>query len=187
MTTVAAFRAGGRLPELWWPDSGRIERPAVYDAADGRCACAHSRAERLGVRRLPPGKTGFDPVLSVTRDGQSVFRHSPHSRKSPSKRPSTVSWAIRTARGCAGKSPGARGQRRIHVSRRRLAEGDDPAYGIVKTLVVEYRIGSQALKATGQDPETITFLASSAGIPIRVCRDAAGTSRSKPGSRAATN
>jgi hypothetical protein len=35
VTTTAAFRVGDRTPELWWPDSGRIERPVVYDAADG--------------------------------------------------------------------------------------------------------------------------------------------------------
>ena len=35
VTTTAAFRVGGKAPELWWPDSGRIERPAVYDAAEG--------------------------------------------------------------------------------------------------------------------------------------------------------
>jgi hypothetical protein len=64
------------------------------------------------------------------------------------------------------------GESTFHVGR--LAEGDDPAYGIVKTLAVEYKIGSQALKATGQDPETITLLTSPAGRPIRVCRDAGG-------------
>jgi hypothetical protein len=59
----------------------------------------------------------------------------------------------------------------------RLAEGDDPAYGIVKTLAVDLRIGNQTLKATGQDPETITLLDSPAGRPdreVRVCRNASG-------------
>ncbi len=32
VTTKATFRVTGRAPELWWPDSGRIERPAVYEA-----------------------------------------------------------------------------------------------------------------------------------------------------------
>ena len=35
LTTTATFRIGDRAPELWWPDSGRIERPAVYETADG--------------------------------------------------------------------------------------------------------------------------------------------------------
>jgi hypothetical protein len=49
LTTIAAFRVGDKAPELWWPDSGRIERPAVYDVADG-------------VVRLP---LSFGPVGSV--------------------------------------------------------------------------------------------------------------------------
>ena len=41
----------------------------------------------------------------------------------------------------------------------RLAAGDDPAFGIVKTLVVDYTIGGQPGTARGTDPEVI-FLAS---------------------------
>ena len=32
---VCSFRVQGKRPELWWPDSGRIERAAVYDEVDG--------------------------------------------------------------------------------------------------------------------------------------------------------
>jgi len=46
----------------------------------------------------------------------------------------------------------------------RMAEGDDPAYGIVKTLVAEYRIDGKRVTATGTDPETI-LLASTEGSP----------------------
>jgi hypothetical protein len=34
LTTTAAFRVGEKAPEFWWPDSGRVEHPAVYDCAD---------------------------------------------------------------------------------------------------------------------------------------------------------
>jgi hypothetical protein len=33
--TTVALRAGARAPELWWPESGRIARPALYEMADG--------------------------------------------------------------------------------------------------------------------------------------------------------
>jgi hypothetical protein len=33
---VCSFRMRDRRPEVWHPDTGRIERPAVYDTADGR-------------------------------------------------------------------------------------------------------------------------------------------------------
>jgi hypothetical protein len=33
---LCTFRTSAKRPELWWPDSGRIERAAVYDERDGR-------------------------------------------------------------------------------------------------------------------------------------------------------
>ncbi len=33
---LCTFRVAGRRPELWWPDTGRIEQVAVYDERDGR-------------------------------------------------------------------------------------------------------------------------------------------------------
>ena len=35
IATLATFRVGNRAPTLWRPDSGRIERPAVYESKDG--------------------------------------------------------------------------------------------------------------------------------------------------------
>ena len=43
-----------------------------------------------------------------------------------------------------------------------MAAGDDPAYGTVKTLILEYTIEGKHMTATGTDPETIDF-ASPAG------------------------
>jgi hypothetical protein len=32
VAATAEFRVGGRAPELWWPESGRMEHPAAYQA-----------------------------------------------------------------------------------------------------------------------------------------------------------
>jgi hypothetical protein len=40
-----------------------------------------------------------------------------------------------------------------------LAKGDDPAYGIVKTLVAEYTVDGQPRRISGQDPDTINLVA----------------------------
>jgi len=45
------------------------------------------------------------------------------------------------------------GARRLQVSR--LAEGDDPAIGVVKTLDADLTIGDRKIKIKGQDPQTI--------------------------------
>ena len=38
-----------------------------------------------------------------------------------------------------------------------MAAGDDPAYGVVKTLDAEYTHGGKSHKVSGTDPETIHF------------------------------
>jgi hypothetical protein len=47
------------------------------------------------------------------------------------------------------------GGRRLAVARR--AEGDDPAFGVVKTLVAECTAGDQRITLKGTDPETLTW------------------------------
>ena len=47
------------------------------------------------------------------------------------------------------------GEDRFEVAR--LAAGDDPAFGVVKTLVVDYSIGGQPGTARGTDPESIVL------------------------------
>jgi len=39
----------------------------------------------------------------------------------------------------------------------RLAAGDDPAFGVVKTLVVEYTVGGRRVKVTGTDPDVVVL------------------------------
>jgi hypothetical protein len=56
---LCSFRVHGRRPELWRPDTGRIERVAAYDEQDGRI--------RLPVHLDPNGS-----VFVVFRDGAPV-------------------------------------------------------------------------------------------------------------------
>ena len=56
---VCAFRQSGLRPELWWPDSGRIERPAVYEETNGTV--------RLPLRFDPCGS-----VFVVFRSGMRI-------------------------------------------------------------------------------------------------------------------
>jgi hypothetical protein len=75
VTTTAAFRVSGKAPELWWADSGRTERPAVYDEADG--------VVRLPVTLGPQGSVFVvfrdkaapksDRIVSLTRDGKEIL------------------------------------------------------------------------------------------------------------------
>jgi hypothetical protein len=71
---LCAFRVTGKRPELWWPDTGRIERVAVYDEANG--------LTRLPLRFDPSGSVFVvfrnarperDRVLRIRRDGEPVL------------------------------------------------------------------------------------------------------------------
>jgi len=75
LTTTAAFRAGSKAPELWWPDSGRFESPAVYDVRDGRVTLPLSFGPYGSVfvvfrsKAAPPGAR----IVAVSRDGKDIL------------------------------------------------------------------------------------------------------------------
>jgi hypothetical protein len=57
----------------------------------------------------------------------------------------------------------------------RMAAGDDPAFGIVKTLVVEYLVDGRRVTLTGTDPETILLASMEESQRVAgVCRGADG-------------
>ena len=75
LTTTAAFRAGDKAPELWWPGSGKIERPAVYDVADGVVRLPLSFGSYGSVFVVFRDKAGpaSDRVVSVALNGREVL------------------------------------------------------------------------------------------------------------------
>ena len=74
-TTTAAFRVNGKAPELWWPDSGRIEYPAVYDEADGRVRLPLTLGPQGSVFVVFRAKAApkSERIISVTRNGREVL------------------------------------------------------------------------------------------------------------------
>ena len=72
---VCAFRVQGRRPELWWPDTGRIERPAVYNEDRG-CTSLPLHLEPSGsVFVIFRQQAPLEPnrIVKVRRDGQTLF------------------------------------------------------------------------------------------------------------------
>ena len=76
-TTTASFRVTGKLPELWWADTGRIEPAPLFQAQDGV----------MSVRAFGPSGSVFVvfrkplarevPLLTVVRDGKTVLTAKP--------------------------------------------------------------------------------------------------------------
>ncbi len=162
---VCCFRVHGR-PELWWPETGRIESAAVYDETHG--------GTRLPIRLESSGSVfvvfrdgaAVEPerVVSVTRDGQPIL---------PAPASAAKRIVIQKARYGVLNDP----KRTIDVRARvqslvdhgqtafgvaEMAEGGDPAFNVVKSLTIDYTVDGQPRHASGRDPETINLLETTA-------------------------
>ncbi len=168
VTAEATFRVEGKLPELWWPDSGKIERPGVWDLVDGRVRI-----------KLPLGPTGS--VFVVFRDAVAGF--DPARTVELPAPPAPPKVVIQKASYGVPQDPARTHDVRAKIQAQvdqgeltiavgRLAEGDDPAFGTVKTLQVEYTIAGRAFQASGQDTQSITL--GVAAHPARVTRNQQG-------------
>jgi hypothetical protein len=75
LTATAAFRVGDRAPELWWPESGRTERPAVYEAADGmvRLPLSFGPAGSVFVVFREKAAPKAERIVSVTYNGEEIL------------------------------------------------------------------------------------------------------------------
>ncbi len=73
--SACAFRVHGAHPELWWPDTGRLERIAAYDT-DGQTVQVPMRLDPFGsvfvVFRADPKAEG-DRVVTIRRNGQTLW------------------------------------------------------------------------------------------------------------------
>lgn len=73
VSTTAAFRAGDRAPEFFWPESGRIEKPASYDLTNGTVRLPLHLGPNESVFVVFRGEAAQDRVVNVTRNGQPLF------------------------------------------------------------------------------------------------------------------
>ncbi len=187
---VASFRVSGKQPELWWPDSGRLENSMAFVETNG--------VTRVALRLEPSGSVfvvfrkssaGLDPVVALRHEGKLEW-----SLQEPSARQATPANDIKILRasyGVPGDPARTRdvtaklqkivggGDRNVPVAQ--LAEGDDPAYGVVKTLTVQYTADAETRTFTGNDEEffqpQLTAAAGSSlpGSPAEISGDTGDT------------
>ena len=160
VAATAAFRITGKQPEFWWPDTGRIADAIAFEEKDG--------VTQVPLRLEPAGSVfvifrkssaGVDPMVSVTRNGQSVWMASPRSAGNlviQKARYGVLDDPQRTRDVTAKVQAIADGgQSAIQVTE--MARGDDPAYGTVKSLAVDYTFDGRAFSATGKDGEALSL------------------------------
>ena len=167
---VATFRVSGRRPELWWPDDGRIEGCVTFEEAAG-VTRVRLRLDQHGsvfvVFREPAA--GIDRIVALSRDGEPLW--------SFAAKPAAIK-VLEASYGVAGDPARTRdvtaavqqlvdaGERSFQVAR--LADGGDPAHGVVKTLTVRYAVGDTEVEVGGRDPDTVHINADAA--PVRITK-----------------
>ncbi|MFA5810435.1 MAG: glycosyl hydrolase, partial [Thermoleophilia bacterium] len=152
-----SFRAITGRPELWRPQTGQTEPIAEYDQSQGvtRVPIRLESHESVFVVFRPDRKT-FDPVVSVTLDGQSISSKEPYPAKLVVKKavygpsgypPKTCDMTARVQEIVDG------GERRFAAWR--LGEGGNPGLQKLKTLDIEYTIDGKPRKTVVLDGETL--------------------------------
>jgi hypothetical protein len=79
------FRVQGKRPEFWWPETGRVERPAVYEESNGvtRVPIRFDPAGSVFVVFRSGAKPEPDRVVSVRRNGTLILNLSDKALKEP--------------------------------------------------------------------------------------------------------
>jgi len=152
------FRMKGLRPELWNAETGEMSPVAAYEETAAGISIP-LRLEPSGSVFVVfrPAAKSFDPVVRFTRDGRSVM---------PESRPPVIKVLKATygvpgdathSRDVAGKVQALvnRGELGFRVGQ--LAQGDDPAFGTVKTLVLEYSTDGQRYTISGRDTDSINL------------------------------
>jgi hypothetical protein len=173
VSTTGAFRVSGRAPELWWPDTGKLERAAVFQENNGRTT--------VGLRLGPSGSvfvifrrpaSNAIAAARLLHDGELVLSAQPGSQ--PQVRIERAMYGVpdspdrfRDVRQKLQQKVDA-GEHSFHVAS--LAEGDDPAPNVLKTVVVDYVIGGTHHSVKGQDPATVHLAADSVKVVVEKAR-----------------
>ena len=153
---TATFRTGGSRPELWWPDSGRIE-PAPMFQSRGGVTNVLLPLEASGSVFVVFGRNAaaVDSAVALSRDGQALCALGGRAAQI------VVTKAVYGVPGDPARNCDVRAkvQRKVDQGNRQLlvsemGSGKDPAPGAVKTLAVEYVIDNRQFfvhAADGQD------------------------------------
>ncbi len=167
------FRVAGKTPELWHADTGEMETATVY-----------SRDNEKGTVTLPlffdPAGSVFvvfrkavvfeDPVVAVLRDGKRILQASAAPGMNVTRAVYGVADDPARSRDCRGEVQQIIDSGGSEISVAELAKGGDPAFGVVKTLTVEYETGGRTGRVTGRDGGVIHLTGETAAIVITSAR-----------------
>ncbi len=154
---LCRFRVIGKQPEFWWPDSGLREDAPLFEEKEGLTT--------LPIRLGPSGSVfvvfgkpnkNANPFVAFSRDGESLI---------PTQDSQVNITIVKALYGILNDPARTRdvtariqslvavGNTQIRVAD--MAQGDDPAPDVVKTLSIDYKVDDRSIRVAGQDPETV--------------------------------
>ncbi|MBI4559252.1 MAG: hypothetical protein HY706_16830 [Candidatus Hydrogenedentes bacterium] len=168
VTAACSFRVRNRTPEFWGPDTGRIVPAAMFAERD--------RVSDIVLDLGPSGSVfvvfrdqprPLNSVLKISQDGQPILSVVDTAPKilvtkaqygvlSDPQRTRDVRYKLQK-KVDAGE---------YHISVARLAEGDDPALNLPKSVVIEYTAGDKTFIVSGDDRDTVHLTADSTKIVV---------------------
>jgi hypothetical protein len=174
VTTAASFRAAGRTPELWWPTTGTLEAAPFCQESNGLTSVglALGPADSVFVIFRKKAATTQNPPVAFGHDGEPVV--------SAIRQPAARIVAERAVYGVPNDPQRSRDVRdkvqqkadagECYFAVVQMAEGDDPAPSVVKTLSVDYTIDGKQHTVTAQDSANINLSAEAVKITVEKAR-----------------
>ena len=161
---VASFRVTGRQPEIWRPDTGRIEDSGSFMESNG--------VTRVALHLEPSGSVfvvfrkpsaGIDPVVALRYEGklQWSLAETSSSQSTPAI---TIISAIYGDPGDPKRTRNVkrkiqelvdRGETKLPVLE--IGKPGDVAPGVLKILSLQYRYGERVITVSGNDRETLSL------------------------------
>jgi len=153
------FRVKNLRPELWNPETGEMSPMAIWRESKDGVSLPLRLEESGSVFVIFRSKQrSFDPVVSFTRDSEPVLPLASPLAVKIQKATYGVPGDPARTREVRAKIQAMADRGEIIFKVAKLAEGDDPAYGTVKTLKVKYTVDDQEYAVSGQDPDTIKLI-----------------------------
>lgn len=155
--TDCTFRVKGKVPELWWPDTGLTETATVAIEKD-QGTTLHLDLDPSGSVFVVfrPGDQNPSTIVAAEKNGTPIidFQSKAQTIKILGARYGILTDPEKT------KDLTTEIQSRVNQGFRdflvkELAQLGDPAYGEVKTLVIDYEVDGTNLSISGQDPDTV--------------------------------
>ncbi|HEX7652535.1 MAG TPA: PA14 domain-containing protein, partial [Verrucomicrobiae bacterium] len=154
--SVCRFRVTGRQPEWWNPETGE-ERPlAEWSVTNGVTVVPlRLAASGAGFVVFRHAAEPAQAVVSLTRNGQPAISLADAAKIQIQQAHYGVLGDTQRQREVTDKLQAWVETGTTHFPVARLAAGDDPAWGIVKTLTVDYTLDGHPVRLSGQDPDTL--------------------------------